>query len=280
MKTTQPKKAAVLWYSQTGHTERYGRLIAKLLSKKGMKVTASDYRDFDISTLSSYDLIIAGSPVFYFEVPENFRKWLAGIPGLEGIPAAAYSTFGGEGGNQYNTAFSLLEFFTAKGAVPTAIDMFGNMSAFAPTWSMGNTKRTLAYKDRPDEQTYNRVRAFTAKVIDAVKAGKAAEIEKETTIKELFKGGGSIAFTKILIGNHHIDKKTCIECGTCVRKCPVTAIDLEKGTVSSVCIACIGCVNNCPAGAMKMNFMGKPVYGFKELLKRNNIVIKEPAELS
>ena len=41
MKTGTPKKAAVVWYSQTGNTGRYGRLIAKTWEKLGLRVTAS-----------------------------------------------------------------------------------------------------------------------------------------------------------------------------------------------------------------------------------------------
>ena len=222
-------------------------------------------------------MIFIGSPVFYFEVPENFRKWIESIPRIEGAAVASFSTFGGNGGNQYNTAFSLLDMLTENGGIPVGMDMFGNMSAFAPTWSLGNEKRILAFKDRPNEETYNRIKTFTVKVLDTVASGNAADIEKETTMKELFKGKGSIFFTKLLISNHHIDKDICIECGTCVKKCPVAAIDLESGKINTrKCIACIGCVNNCPTQAMQMNFSGKKVYGFNEFLKRNNIKIKEP----
>ena len=36
----KPKKAMVFWYSQTGNTERTGRLIAETLKKKGLEVVA------------------------------------------------------------------------------------------------------------------------------------------------------------------------------------------------------------------------------------------------
>ena len=90
-----------------------------------------------------------------------------------------------------------------------------------------------------------------------------------------------IGLTKLMITNHRIDKSLCIQCGTCIKKCPVDAINLQAGAVDSKrCIACMGCVNNCPTQAVKMNFIGKPVYGFKEFLKRNHIEIMEPAERS
>jgi hypothetical protein len=33
--------------------------------------------------------------VFYYEVPENLRRWLASIPEITGIPVAPFVTFGG-----------------------------------------------------------------------------------------------------------------------------------------------------------------------------------------
>ena len=38
LKTRIPKKALILWYSQTGHTRRYARLIGCVLKGKGLSV--------------------------------------------------------------------------------------------------------------------------------------------------------------------------------------------------------------------------------------------------
>jgi ferredoxin/flavodoxin len=280
MKTGTPKKGAVVWYSQTGNTGRHGRLIARTWEKNGIKVTASDYRNMDPAVLAGMDIIIMGSPVYYYEVPENFRNWIAGMPRMDEIPVATYVTFGGEGGNQHNTACTLLELMAGKGAVPAGMDMFGNMSAFAPTWSTGNTERILRYSRLPDEGTYARVRRFADAVLGNVRAGNTAAASKRGDFRELIKGSFSIRGTKLFISDHHIDRKSCIGCGACVEKCPVGAVNLEAGRINtSRCIACFGCVNNCPSGAMKMKFMGKEVYGYLEFIRRNRIEIAEPEEL-
>lgn len=84
----------------------------------------------------------------------------------------------------------------------------------------------------------------------------------------------------MMISSHMIDKEMCIKCGICMDKCPVGAIDLERQDIEeSRCIACLGCINNCPVNAVKMNFLGKSVYGFNEFLKRNQIKIAEPGVL-
>ncbi|NLV68692.1 MAG: 4Fe-4S binding protein [Spirochaetes bacterium] len=271
------KKGLVLWYSQAGNTERIGRAIASAWRKQGLKVTSGDYRSFDAAEINGYDIIAAGSPVFYYEVPENFRDWLKTIPSIEGVPVASFVTFGGAGGNQHNTACELMALLADKGGVPAGIEKFSNMSTFAPTWSSGNTGRILKYRHLPDEGTFNRARGYAESVLSSARAGKGIEVNGNFSFNNTMKGGVSIFFTKLLMTGHSIDHKKCIRCGICVEKCPVDAIGPDRdGVDTGKCIACFGCVNNCPVNAVKLRFAGKDVYGFTEFLKRNGITIREP----
>jgi ferredoxin len=280
MKTTHPKTALVLWYSQAGHTERNGRLIGKIFEQSGLAVRAGDIRQCDRSTMAGHDLIVLGTPVYYYDTPGNVRSWLAGSPPLDGVPVAAFSTFGGPGGNQHNTAFSTLRLLCEKGGVPVRIAAFGNMSTFAPTWSSGNEARILKYRDRPNGETYVRVRTFAREVLRAVREGGAPPVRQEFYWAEPIKGTPMMTVTKWLISRHTIDPARCIGCGTCVRKCPVGAMHPAEHRVDrDACIACMGCVNNCPVQAVDMVFLGKKVYGFQEFLRKQDIRIEEPEEL-
>lgn len=280
MKTDKVKKGLVVWYSQTGNTGRIGKLIAAIWERAGIKVDSGDYRDLGSIDPGDYDAIAAGCPVFYYEVPVNFRQWINGLESIEGTAVASFVTFGGAGGNQHNTAFNLLSMLTEKGGVPAGMGLFGGMSAFAPTWSTGNSARILKYKDQPDEKVYTRVREFAEKIVTRVKDNEPLNASAEFTFSEYFKGGISIWGTKLLITGHSVNRNKCISCGRCVKLCPVNAIFPEKGKVETGrCIACLGCINNCPVNAVEMKFMGKEVYGFNEFLKRNEIEIKNPSEI-
>lgn len=270
-------KALVLWYSQTSNTARTGRCIAKSLEKTGFVVKASDYRNLSSSELLEYDLIIAGSPVYYYDVPSNFKRWLATCPSLKGKHVAAFVTFGGEGGNQYNTACTLLDLLTAKGSIPTGLETFGNMSTFSITWSTGNIKRIMKYSHLPDGRSYSRMRDFALSVAENMKQHRTADFKKTWDYREWIKGSPSIKGTKALINRHTIDKNLCVECGLCVRSCPVSAIDLVRGEIDGkACIACLGCVNNCPEQAVVMEFMFMGVKGFTAFKKENGITTTEP----
>ncbi len=280
IKGNKVKRGLVVWYSQTGNTTRIGKLIAAVWRKNGIKVDSGDYRDLANINPAEYDVIAAGSPVYYYEVPENFRKWIKELPRIDGTPAASFVTFGGEGGNQHNTAYSILEMFSRKGGVPAGMGLFGAMSAFAPTWSTGSGERVLKYKDQPDEKVYAEVRRYALEIIQRVKEGKVFYAEDEFSFRDYISGGLSIGATKLLITGHSVNTGKCIGCGRCVKSCPADAIYPDKSSVDTDnCIACFGCVNNCPADAVEMKFMGKKVYGFGEFLKRNGVVIKEPEEI-
>ncbi|NNF97760.1 MAG: flavodoxin family protein [Desulfobacteraceae bacterium] len=77
LKSNEIKNAAVLWYSQTGNTQKCGKVLAKTLEKNGIKVVYGDLRDIDKSTASNVDLIVIGSPVvFYYDTPGEHRgRW-------------------------------------------------------------------------------------------------------------------------------------------------------------------------------------------------------------
>jgi ferredoxin len=282
MKIARTGRALVLWYSQTGYTERYGRLLAHQLGKLGMKVTASEIRRFDVKGMKDFDLIVIGSPVYYYDTPDYVKAWIGSLPGLKGTPVAPYVSFGGPEGNQHNAACSILQLLVEKEGVPIGQTAFMNMSAFPLSWSEEKVdEKTWMSRRLPDEETYDRVREYAVYLAIQVEGGKDVEFSKRLTLRECTTWLGPIWWTKKFVKNHSIVKEKCIECGTCVEKCPAHAIDLAAFQVDrAACVLCFGCVNNCPAQAVHMEYGGERVIGYRDFMKRKNLIIKEPEELS
>lgn len=280
LKSPTPRKALVLWYSQTGHAERYGRLIARTWEKQGLTVETQRLRWGDKPAVAGYDLIAVGTPVQYLDVPQNVQDWLASLPSIQGTGVASFVSYGGTGDGQHNAAVTLLGALTDRGGIPLGLGTFGNMSTYPPTWSLGNEKRILKFRTKPDQATYAQVRAYAAAILGQYGRGQAIEAHTTCSFSGLFKGGVSRGGSKLMVGHHVIDTSRCIRCGTCARTCPVGAIDITIPHIDTRrCLLCFGCVNNCPVGAHDLTVLGKPVYGFPEFLRRNNITIQEPPEL-
>ncbi len=277
MNKKKPARALVVWYSQTGNTERVGRAVAAAWKKQGIAVDQGDYRDIDRDSLDKYDIIAAGSPVYYYEVPENFRRWLEGMPRIDGTPVAAFITFGGKGGNTRNTACELAGLLAQKGGVPAGTAGFGCMGAWSVAWPFSSREKLLQFSDRPNADTFSAAQKFAGETLARAARGEAVEVSGEFDSRNLIKGGPSIGGTKLMMAGHRVNREKCVNCGKCQRACTVNAIDPSAGTVDTGrCIVCLGCVNNCPTGAVEVKFMGRDVYGHAEFLKRFKIVRAEP----
>src|SRR5512145_2171824 len=278
-KTRDPKRALVLYYSQTGMTARYGRLIACTLKEKGLAVDYLDMQGFDKNRFVQYDLILIGSPVFYYDIPHNVSDWLASMPKITGTPVAAFVSFGGPEGNQHNALCHSLRCLADKEGVPVGMDAFRIIAGYpTPAWDSANQR---AGEHLPYEDTYNQVRDFTRRILEKIKQGQPAGYASEIALREMVRMLPLVWFNKKAINTHTVDASKCILCGTCVKMCPVAAIQPEKQFVDrEKCLACFGCLNNCPADAVVMEYRGKRLYGFPEYLRRRKITVLEPAELA
>ena len=278
LKTRNPKKALVLWYSQTGQTSRYARLIGCILKDNGLEVDVRDMQEFYKNSLTNYDLIVVGTPTFYYDTPVNVRDWLETIPAIPGTPVAAFVSFGGPEGNQHNASTHILKLLTEKGGVPVGRDAFRNIPSYpTPNW---NNSQQISGQHLPNAATYDQVRRFAAAFMERIARNEPITAGYEIALREGLRVLPLVWLNKKAISKHTVDAAKCIGCQTCVKKCPTKAIDPSRQTVDrDKCLACFGCLNNCPAAAVVMEYRGERLYGFPEYLRRNKIVILEPPEL-
>lgn len=274
-----PKSILILFYSQTGMTQRYARLIGCILKDRGLAVTLGDLQEFNGKAVAGYDLIFVGTPVFYYDTPVNVVQWLEALPSIEGKPVAAFVSFGGPEGNQHNASSHILKLLARKGGVPVGRAAFRNIATYpTPRW---DSPKQLSGSHLPNKETYKAVRRFAAATLDRVKKDEPIGVHYEVSLREIFQMLPLASLNKKAITKHAIDADKCIRCGTCVKKCPVKATDPVNHTIDrEKCLACFGCLNNCPAGAIIMEYRGQRLYGFPEYLKRNKITIQEPSEFA
>ncbi|MBI4797572.1 MAG: 4Fe-4S binding protein [Desulfarculus sp.] len=273
------KNGLVLSYSQTGNTRRIGRLIAAVWRRLGVEVQEAELRDFHPGQALGFDLIAVGGPVNHYDAPQYLKDWLGRLPPLAQTPVAAYVTHGLPPSNQHNTACAILEILAQRGGAPVGLETFGNLGTYPPAWAFFPEK-SLAARVFPNHETYEKVRAFAMRLLAAARDGKALAFSREMGMGDVKKSLAPIRFSKLITNTHEIDTARCRGCGTCARLCPTGAIDPLRGTVDKRrCVDCMGCINNCPAEAVRMVYWGKPLTGYFQFLRENQIKIQEPPEL-
>jgi ferredoxin/flavodoxin len=277
LKTRSPKKVLILWYSQTGQTLSYARLIACVLQSKNITVDKREIQEFNKKLMPDYDFIIIGTPVFYYDTPSNVVQWLETIPSIKGTPVAAFVSFGGPEGNQHNASCHLLKLLAQKGGVPVGRDAFRNIPSYpTPNWNSANQ---IAAKHLPNAATFDQVKRFSNDTLERISRGETRPVNYEKALREGLRALPLIWLNKKAITKHTVDAQKCIGCETCLRKCPTKAINpFGQFVHRDKCLACFGCLNNCPADAVVMEYRGVRLYGFPEYLKRNRITIMEPPE--
>jgi|WetSurMetagenome_2_1015567.scaffolds.fasta_scaffold26179_6 flavodoxin I len=94
------KKILVLYYSQTGNTEKMANAVAEGAQNIG-NVEVEQSFHVDPEDLASYDAIIVGTPTYHHDMPLDFKKLFeqASVKGvnLKGKAAATFGSYGWSG---------------------------------------------------------------------------------------------------------------------------------------------------------------------------------------
>ena len=280
MKSNGIEKAAVLWYSQTGNTQKCGKVLAKAFENHGITVDYGDLRNFNRAKITDSDLIVMGSPVYYYDTPAYVKDFIQSLPDLKGVPVASFVTFGGPEGNQHNAACSILEGLAQKNGVPVGLEAFMSISSYPLSFkAKEETLKTKGSTILPDRKTYERVREYAGFIKAQVKKRNTSEFKKTLTLREFSTFFGPEWWTKQSVANHSIIEQKCVQCGVCIEKCPTGSIDLDTFSVNTTtCVLCFGCLNNCDYQAVNMEYKKERLIGFHEYLKENNLKFQLPVE--
>ncbi len=251
-------KILIIYYSQTGNTQKIARMVRDGLREGGHQVTLKFLKNVSYEEVQEYDMIGVGSPV-WFEMPPNLRKFVEEMPMLDGKLAFSFCTHGTMPDLYFPLAVPRLQKKGLK--VIGWKNWYGNcvVQIFPePYYTAGH----------PDEQDLAEARAFgkeMGELGEKVMAG-AEELIPPTPMPNMMPMHANAAIEH-LGGFHNMhgrlvrDPEKCLypKCHICMDNCPRNFIDLASepqkyGNCGDTCDDCHGCTYCellCPAGAIR-----------------------------
>ncbi|SFH41100.1 Flavodoxin [Desulfotomaculum arcticum] len=239
-------KTSIIYFSQTGNTYKIAKCICDGLKIVNTNCELSAMNKIDNSSLSNYDLVGIGSPVFYYKEPFHVRDFIESLPELNGQHWFVFCTHGNVLGNFFSSMVNLLK---TKGA-----SVIGFHHTYADI-TVPYYPRPSYTSGHPDTLDLEQAKSFGIEIAklsnDIKELGKKSfadnfPVSSEEWIQESHRLTQNIlsqALPKL-----RIDFDKCIKCYACEENCPVQGIDItsEPPRLQDPCIYCWKCVNICP----------------------------------
>lgn len=243
---------AVVYFSQTGNTEKVAGRIAAGLAASGAETDLLRLEKTDPVVLEKYDFFGLGTPVFYYKLPFNVAWFIGRMRSMHGKFAFGFLT---EGGHAANTFLRMQKRLAKKGV--TLVNTFKCLGFDTYPPFLGKNRQL----GHPDEEELAAAEAFGRALLerrDGIRAGDTSLIP--TFIKET----GPFQRLSVLLSRpvlflvsprKRVNVEKCTECGVCVESCPTANICLAPAPKFSWrCVYCYHCERVCPERAIECDW--------------------------
>jgi flavodoxin len=146
-------KSVVIYYSETGNTEKVAKAIAK-----GINCEAKKIEDFNLKKIMDYDLIFLGTPVHGFAPAKKVQKFLEEMPTMSGKKGAAFCTMHSIGDKE------VLKIIKDK-LTEKKISFIDGFSCLGRSRLVANFGPKIFNKDRPNEKDLKEAEEFGKKIL-------------------------------------------------------------------------------------------------------------------
>lgn len=247
-------KVLIIYFSQTKNTRHIAEYIHTGLQEAGCRAEMKSILEIDIESLSGYDLVGLGSPVFYYKEPFNVSDFLGSLPHLNGQHWFVFCSHGNVIGNFFPSVTQKLQKKDAK--------IIGCYNSYAeitvpfypqPSYTSGH----------PDASDFEKAKSFGRSMVqlhNRINQEAGAPIALNYPVSSHHWITESQRLTRELLGQLLprllLDKETCSQCHQCEENCPVQGIDIEAEPprIQSPCIYCWHCVNLCPTQSIQADW--------------------------
>ncbi len=150
-------KSIVIYYSETGNTEKVAKAIAVNLGADLKRI-----EEIKIDDVSKYDLICLGTPVHAFAPAKIVRRFLKELPNLPSKKGAAFCTMHAFGDKR--TFKIIKENFEAKG-----ISFIDGFSCIGLSRLVGNFGPRIFNRGRPSKKDLKNAESFGKNILNSIK---------------------------------------------------------------------------------------------------------------
>ncbi len=245
----------VIYFSQTGGTEKIAKMIQKGILNSGNKCEIAKIKSVDTNCLKDFDLIGIGTPTFFFREPINVRTFIQKMKNTDGKHCFVFCTHGSLIGNTF--------FYMNEELIKKRYLVVGTFDSYSES-SIQFYPKIMHTIKHPDDIEIKEAENFGESICDIslrVKNGEIDLIPKFELIENTWWAKQSKALTPELLRKFYpkfkINIDNCVKCLTCQESCPVDAINVEVNPPEiqkEGCIFCAYCEKLCPEGAIEADW--------------------------
>ena len=263
-------KAVIIYFSGTGNTSFLASLIKERLERENLYLTnicSIDYKK-EVIDLSSYDLIIFSYPIYAFNSPIIFDKYLKKLKFIKNKKYYILKQ-SGEPLSLNNSSSAFIKRKLRK----NKIKLNGEYHFLFPY------NIHFRYSDEFVKELYNSTLKLLDIFIYDLKNSKVSKIKSNPFIylnALIFKiqrlGGPVNSYF------YKIDYSKCIHCNKCMNDCPTNNIVKvnDKYKFNNKCIMCMRCSFFCPKDAINIGMLEKwkvnGAYNYEKIISDNKII--------
>ena len=261
-------KAIVLYYSATGSTAKIAQAIHKGMCAEIEVCEIASIRKADPGDMSEYDLIVLGSPIWYYRETANLTDFIYNMPDMTGKLCVMFCT---HGSFPAGYMFVLSTMVKQKG-----MTIIGWNNWYGSVHQVLHMPKPYLTDGNPDGISLRQAEEFGREMGD--RANRVAQGEKNLIPKPgTGTGPGAEALWKVnpmvaapgekpgseqtiseraqAMRRFNAEKCKYPECGKCIDVCPIKAISASDGKLSikGSCINCTLCDKLCPEEAIELN---------------------------
>lgn len=259
MDTAGGKNACLVYISPAGTTRKVSRFMAAWLERRGYTINELDLgrsgednrgkiEAFVENELPGASLLVVGSPCYADHVAYPVGRFLESLPRADGVPALAYTTFGGV--SKGVTLVQMAGALQKRGyRVKGAAKVLCVHSLFF------RARHPLAH-GHPGEEDWRLLEKWLGAVEDRLERDDTyrmdpASMRPESPVLRLL---AATVFNMRVIGAvmplYRFCSVRCRRCGACQDLCPTGRLDiLPPPRGRKDCLYCLECVRVCPGGA-------------------------------